>query len=302
MSGGPDSLALLLLANAFKPGLVEAATVDHGLRAESAMEAAEVARVCERLGVPHRTIAVTVEGGNVQDAARSARYAALDAWANERGLVAVATAHHADDQAETLLMRLNRASGLRGLASIRATNWIAESATGTMIVRPLLLWRKAELERIVVDAGLVAAADPSNTDPRFDRARVRAGLAAADWLDLGAIARSAAHLADAEFALDWAVGREWEAEVRESGGGYSYIPIEAPTAIRLRILERMIAFAGGHPPRGGELAALEQRLRAGGKATLGGTIVEVKRGEWTVRREPVVARGSRRRGSRLRRG
>ena len=286
MSGGPDSLALLLLAHAFKPGLIEAATVDHGLRAESAAEAADVAHICKRLGVPHRTLQVRVADGNLQDAARNARYASLGAWASERDLIAVATAHHADDQAETLLMRLNRASGLRGLASIRATNWTTEGATSIMIFRPLLLWRKAELERIVADAGLTAAADPSNTDPRFDRARVRKGLAAADWLDPGALARSAAHLAEAESAINWAVGLEWDAEVREAGDGFAYRPTEAPTVVRLRILERMIAFAGGNPPRGGELAALEARLRPGGKATLGGTIVEVKRGEWTVRLEP----------------
>lgn len=286
VSGGPDSLALLLLADAFKPGLVEAATVDHGLRPESAEEAAEVARICATLGVPHRTLAVKVAQGNLQDAARSARYAALSEWARERDLLAVATAHHADDQAETLLMRLNRASGLRGLASIRAVHRITNDEAGTMVVRPLLQWRKGELERIVADAGLLAARDPSNADVRFDRARMRAALAGANWLDPAAIARSASHLADAEAALNWAVGREWDAQVHRDGDGFRYFPVDTPDAIRLAILERMIAFAGGNPPRGAELAALAERLRGGGKATLGGTIVEVKRGEWTVRPEP----------------
>ena len=252
------------------------------MRPESADEARAVADICAALGVPHRTLAVEVAAGNVQSEARKARYAALVGWASERGLIAVATAHHADDQAETLLMRLNRASGLRGLASIRTSNWIG----GTMIVRPLLLWRKTELVRIVADAGIVAAADPSNVDPRFDRARLRAALAEADWLDPGAIARSAAHLADAEFALNWATDREWEAQVGDSADGYRYTPLEAPLAIRLGVLERMIAFVGGNPPRGGELAALEERLCGGGKATLGGAIVEVRRGEWTVLPEP----------------
>lgn len=286
VSGGPDSLALLLLAHAFKPGLIEAATVDHGLRAESAAEAAEVARICAGLCVPHRTLSVQVEKGNLQETARTARYAALGGWANERGLIAVATAHHADDQAETLLMRLNRASGLRGLASIRGTNWTPVGNRGTLIFRPLLHWRKAELEAIVADAGLAPVRDPSNTDMRFDRARVRAALAGADWLDPAAIARSASHLAAAELALNWAVDREWGEGVRAVGEGFAYGPTEAPDAIRLAVLERMIAFCGGTPPRGGELAALEDRLRRGGKATLGGTIMDVSRGEWTVRPEP----------------
>lgn len=257
--------------------------MDHGLRPQSAGEAAEVARVCAGLGIPHSTIPVSVAEGNMQEAARKARYAALGTWAADRGLVAVATAHHADDQAETVLMRLNRASGLRGLSAIRPTNGVPE--TGTLIVRPLLGWRKAELQRIVSDSGIAAVLDPSNTDSRFDRARVRAGLAAADWLDVASIARSAGHLAQAEQALGWAVEREWREQVSESGDGFVYRPTDAPEAIRLRILEMMIAFSGGALPRGGELAALSERLRAGGKATLGGAIVEVVRGVWKVQPE-----------------
>ena len=112
VSGGPDSLALLLLARAALPGRVEAATVDHGLRPESADEAVMVAAVCARLGVPHRTLAVDVAQGNIQAQARAARYAALAVWMGEQGIEALATAHHADDQAETLLLRLNRGSGV----------------------------------------------------------------------------------------------------------------------------------------------------------------------------------------------
>ncbi|MEC7398775.1 MAG: tRNA lysidine(34) synthetase TilS, partial [Pseudomonadota bacterium] len=118
MSGGPDSLALLLLAQAAFPGMVEAATVDHGLRSESADEARFVAGLCRDRGIPHEILTCAVEAGNMQDRARSARYAALDQWAKEHAIAAIATAHHADDQAETLLMRLNRGSGLSGLSGI----------------------------------------------------------------------------------------------------------------------------------------------------------------------------------------
>jgi tRNA(Ile)-lysidine synthase len=284
VSGGPDSLALLLLAQACRPGLVEAATVDHGLRPESAAEAAMVAATCVELGIAHRTLTVDVAGGNLQDAARTARYTALGQWAAERGLTTVVTAHHADDQAETVLMRLNRASGIHGLAGIRASRWVP--TTGTQIIRPLLAWRKAELEAIVAAAGIAPAVDPSNRDLRFDRAQLRERLAAADWLDTAAIARSASHLADAEFALNWAIGREWDENVREEGGGFCYSPVEAPDAIRRGVLRLMIASCGGSEVRGGELATLEMRLRPGGKATLGRCILLCRRGRWTVTPEP----------------
>src|SRR3569833_2120210 len=120
VSGGPDSLALLLLAKAAIPERVEAATVDHGLRPESAREAAMVAELCAAYGIPHRILTVKVARGNLQDKARAARYAALGNWMAERGLSALATAHNADDQAETLLMRLNRGFGEDGHAGVRA--------------------------------------------------------------------------------------------------------------------------------------------------------------------------------------
>jgi tRNA(Ile)-lysidine synthase len=141
VSGGPDSLALLLLAHAAMPGLVEAATVDHGLRSESADEAAFVAEICGKLGVPHATLKVTVGAGNLQAEARAARYAALAGWMAERGLAALATAHHADDQAETLILRLNRGSGVAGLAGVRARGLVP--GTRLPLLRPLLGWRRA---------------------------------------------------------------------------------------------------------------------------------------------------------------
>ena len=284
VSGGPDSLALLLLAHAARPGSIEAATVDHGLRAGSAGEAEAVARLCERLGVPHRTLAVTVADGNLQDEARKARYTALGTWAQERGIYALATAHHADDQAETVLMRLNRASGLAGLAGIRSVgHW---PHTGLILLRPLLGWRKAELAAIVERAGLAAAQDPSNTDPRFDRARVRAALSEADWLDPSAIARSAAHLEEAENALNWAVLREWDESVAEEDGAYIWKAGSIPRAIRIRIVEMAIAMMGGQDVRGGAVARIADDLVRGGRANVGGVLVEVAKGVWRFSAEP----------------
>ncbi|MDE2302351.1 MAG: tRNA lysidine(34) synthetase TilS, partial [Sphingomonadales bacterium] len=151
VSGGPDSLALLLLAAAARPGAVRAATVDHRLRAASAGEAAAVARVCAALAVPHQTLEIAVAAGNLQSEARRGRYAALAGWMNEQGIAALATGHHADDQAETLLMRLNRAGGCAGLAGVRARGRLPGSE-GRLLLRPLLGWRRAEL------AALIAAA------------------------------------------------------------------------------------------------------------------------------------------------
>jgi len=284
VSGGPDSLALLLLAAAARPGAIEAATVDHGLRPESTTEAEMVAQLCNQLGVPHQILPVTVAPGNLQDEAREARYTALGGWAQARGIYALATAHHADDQAETMIMRLNRASGLAGLAGIRPLGSWPE--TGLMLLRPLLGWRKAELAEIVARAGIAAVEDRSNTDPRFDRARVRAALAAAEWIDPAALARSAAHLSEAEDALNWAAFREWDERVFEEDDAITYRPVNAPRAIRLKVLERAVAQMGGRDVRGGALARLADDLARGGKATIGGVMVEVVRGVWRFTPEP----------------
>lgn len=284
MSGGPDSLALLLLARAARPGEVEAATVDHGLRPAAAGEAAEVARVCAGLGVPHRTLAVTVPEGNVQSEARAARYAALAAWMDQRGLAALLTAHHADDQAETLLLRLNRASGVAGLAGVRAVGQVP--GTRLPLLRPLLGWRRAELAAVVECAGLEAAQDPSNADPRFDRARLRARLAAADWLDIPAIARSAAHLAEADAALDWAAAREWQDGVRAGAlGSYVYRP-QAPRAVALRVLARLVTLMDGTEPRGSAVAQLFDSLVAGQPASIGGLVARPLPEGWSLTKAP----------------
>lgn len=264
------------------PERIEAATVDHGLRPESAREAAMVAELCAAYGIPHSILAVKVGPGNLQDRARAVRYAALGKWMAERGLGALATGHHADDQAETLLMRLNRGSGVAGLAGVRARGVVP--GTQLALLRPLLGWRRAQLAELVAASRLEPAQDPSNEDPRFDRARIREGLKSADWLDVESIATSAAHLADAEGALQWAAQREWDEAVRVGEGEIRYTPI-APPAIRIRVLARAIALLGVEP-RGGSVAQLMVRLQNGKDATLGGVVARVNSGAWTLRREP----------------
>jgi tRNA(Ile)-lysidine synthase len=274
VSGGPDSLALLLLAAAARPGAVEAATVDHKLRPESRAEADMVAAVCERLGVRHAIL--TVEWNEkpssaIQERAREARYALLGGWIGERGLGALATAHHLDDQAETLMMRLNRGSGVRGLAAMRPTALLPGS--DLPLLRPLLGWRRSELEHVCGAARIAPAADPGNVDEQFERVRIRRALAVADWLDPAMLGRSAAHLASADEALGWAAEQEWSGSVTERSGEISFRPSGAPEEIVRRIVARAVSALATEGPselRGGELDRLLEDLRSGRTATLRG--------------------------------
>jgi tRNA(Ile)-lysidine synthase len=290
VSGGPDSLALLLLAAAARPSRIEAATVDHGLRADSRAEAEMVARVCEEIGVPH--LILTARWNDhfqtaIQERARKERYRLLGYWAEERGLSALATGHHMEDQAETMMMRLNRGSGVRGLAAMRPR--AVAPGSHVKLIRPLLGWRRSELQRICEDAGVTPAVDPSNEDERFERVRVRRALADAEWLDAGAIARSAANLADAEDALDWAAKAQWREAVRERPDDILYQPGDAPAEIRRRIVGRAIrklATEGEGDLRGPELDRLIATLSEGGTATIRGVICRSGGTEWRFGRAP----------------
>ncbi|QDM41381.1 tRNA lysidine(34) synthetase TilS [Altererythrobacter sp. TH136] len=286
VSGGPDSIALMLLCHACRPGQFEVATVDHGLRADSAAEAAMVAKICDQLGIRHATLPVEVSGGNLQNAARTARYAALGRWARDRDLVALATAHHGDDQAETVIMRLNRGSGISGLSGIRPMT--SHPGTGIAIFRPLLNWSKDELTEIVTGAGISPATDPSNADPRFDRAQVRAALKGADWLNPLAIARSAALLHESDLALGWIAAQIWDRTIAYVDDAVEWSPQDEPRAVRLRIVARAIAEAGGTDFTMSAVARLHdaiinQDVRGG---TLAGVQLSVRKGTWTFRPEP----------------
>jgi len=272
VSGGPDSLALLLLANAAFAERVRAATVDHGLRPQGAAEAAFVAELCAGLGVPHAVLAADAPvAGNVQSAARSLRYRLLAGWAQAEGIGWLLTAHHQDDQAETLLMRLQRGAGLAGLSGIRAATQIA----GVPVARPLLGWRRAELATIVARAGIAPVEDPSNADERYDRARMRLRIAQAGWIDAPALARSAGALAEADAALEWAVERLVAERVGRVAGGLTLDPGDLPSELRRRLLLRALALvAPADPPRGEAVQRLLAALEAGETATLAGVKCE----------------------------
>jgi tRNA(Ile)-lysidine synthase len=290
VSGGPDSMALLLLAAAARPGEVEAATVDHGLRPESAAEAVMVRELCEQVELRHETLRVEVaQAGNLQAAARAARYEALGGWLWDRQLTAIATAHHLDDQVETLVMRLNRGSGVSGLAGVRASGLIP-TEDGGRLIRPLLSWRRTELQAVCDAAGVQPVEDPSNRDPRFDRVRLRQALRGSDFLNPEAVARSAAHLAEAEEALNWATHREWLNRVRHTVDRVSYRPAnDTPREIRRRVLLGALLFLDDSiafdPPRGRDITHLLSVLEDGGTATLRGMICHGG-GKWRFERAP----------------
>jgi len=272
VSGGGDSLALLLLAAAASPGAVRAATVDHGLRPEAAGEAASVGEVCATIGVPHRILSAEVDrhGVGLQAAARAARYRALAAWMETEGLALLLTAHHADDQAETLLMRLQRGSGVGGLAGVRALGPLPGSEGRLRVARPLLGWRRAELAAVVGTAGLRPVADPSNEDPAFDRVRMRQRLAEAEWLDVPAIARSAAALAEADEALELTASRLFAGRVSETRP-FELDPAGLPAELLRRLVLRCLAAAAPNvAPRGEQVSDLIATLGRGETATLAG--------------------------------
>jgi len=270
VSGGPDSLALLLLAAAARPGAVAAATVDHGLRPDSAGEAKIVSAICDRLSVPHSTLPIEwtePPQSNLQARARSLRYDRLADWFRQQGLGAVATGHHADDQAETLLMRMGRGSGLSGLSGIRPT---AELRPGVTFVRPLLRWRRSELAAIVADAGLVAVDDLSNRDPRHDRTRARSLLAAMPSVDPLRLAEAAHHLQEADQALDWATGRLAAERLSRTGCEVHVRADGLPRDIQRRLLLHGFAELHVTPPPGPELSRALEALRNGQTVTLAG--------------------------------
>lgn len=296
VSGGPDSLALLLLAHAVLGERCFAATVDHGLRPGSAAEAAMVATLCAERDIPHAILTGEMpprvrRTANLSARARRLRYRLLEQHAADLGKTWLATAHHGDDQLETLLMRLNRGAGVAGLSGIRRQ--------GGRIIRPLLGWRRAELAVTVAACGITPVHDPSNVDDRFDRARLRKVIAGIDWLDVERIGVSVAALGEAEEALAWATRRV----VAERTALAEHTATLDPLGLPDELVRRLVRICLDHvdpavEPTGPALQRLIETLRRGERAMLGDVLVDRhQRGaagvRWHFRRSPPRQPGSR---------
>ena len=270
--------------------------VDHGLRPEAAAEARIVAENAARLALPWRIMPASkrASGGNVQDWARRARYSLLAEAVREAGFDTIVTAHHEDDQAETFLMRLARGSGVYGLAAM------PEEGTydGIALARPLLSVSRATLHEVATASELPIAEDPSNTNERFDRVRVRTALPqlAAIGLTPARLAGTAARLSRAASALDHYAGlvlrEHFQADTLGVVGGAASAFGAAPEEVALRTLALILRAVSGadYTPRLTSVETLRTAilsLPSGGKLkrTLSGVVVSVANGRFTARRE-----------------
>lgn len=291
VSGGGDSMAMLHLATGLQ---VRVVTVDHGLRPEAAAEAAGVGRVCAVLGLPHQILHWHWDGrGNLQDAARRGRRAAIAAWAQAVGVRAVALAHTQDDLAETFVMRLARGAGVDGLAAM-VPQW---QEAGVTWLRPVMGVTRGALRDCLRDVGGDWVEDPSNDNLRFDRVKVRKVLAVLQPLGvtLQRLAEVAGHLAEARAALE-AVTEQLAAQALHEVAGAvrmdRVLLAGAAPEVQRRLVLRVI---GGiapdfYAPRGPAVQALLARLLAGQGGTLAGCRFQVSRGQlWAYREARAVA-------------
>jgi tRNA(Ile)-lysidine synthase len=292
VSGGPDSIALMWLAARWRRALARgprliAVTVDHGLRPEAAAEAREVKRLARSLDLPHRTLRWTgaKPRTGLPAAARTARYRLLAQAARASGATHILTAHTRDDQAETLLMRMLRGSGIAGLAAMARES----ERDGLLLARPFLDISKSQLIATLKKAKVGFAEDPTNRDLNFARPRIRAVMPvfAAEGGDTRNLVRLASRLARANAAVEVLVdGAERYLALRDRKAlhsGFNAKPFDAervdakaiafdaktfaamPDEIRLRLLLRAIDRVGHEGPA--ELGKVETLLSALDRAT-----------------------------------
>jgi tRNA(Ile)-lysidine synthase len=300
VSGGPDSMALALLAQRWtraRGGELIALHVDHGLRAESAGEARRVRGWLRRREVPSALLRWRGEkpSGNLQAAARSARYALLENWCRRSGILHLLVAHHRDDQAETMLMRLARGSLSFGLAGMPAIS----EREHVRLLRPLLAIGKSRLLATLEAIGQDWIEDPSNREPRFARTGVRRALAE-NPAGAAALAARALELGRERIAEGKRVAECLVRAVTLLPHGGALLDrralLRCGTPVARRALADLLATVAGreHPARSERVAALHAALMAAefrGR-TLGGCIVaptpdpDIQRVEPETRRRP----------------
>jgi len=295
VSGGADSLALTLLAAQWtreRGGTVTAMTVDHALRAASADEARQVADWLAARGVAHVTLRWEGDkpANGIQDAAREARYELLRRAAAERGILHLLLAHHQDDQAETLLQRLTRGSGVDGLAAMSPQVNLPE----LRLLRPLLEAPRSALQAYLQDLGQDWIEDPSNRSPKFQRVRLR-NLLQDEGLEAKRLAATSRALGRARQTLEQAAADLAARAVSLHQAGYARLDLvpllAAPDEVSLRVLAaccRTIAGGVDYPPRLEKLERLLAELRGGlaGRRSFGGCLMTPSKGLLLIGREP----------------
>jgi tRNA(Ile)-lysidine synthase len=287
-------MAMLRLAAGWGQAELQVVTVDHGLRPEAAQEAQMVAQACAGLGLPHTVL--RWQGwdgsGNLQDRARAARYGLIAQWAVAQGLSDILLAHTIEDQAETFLMRLARASGVDGLSAMsdRVTD-------GVRFHRPLLSARRSDLRTYLSGLGQEWAEDPSNDDMTYDRVKLRAR--AQDLAQIGLTAQTLAqvseNLALAKAALNWALEGFVRDHVQMVGpdvtvnaGAFALLPTE----LRRRFLVAALRWISGaeYAPRRAAVDGMLAAIEAGQGATLHGCrLTQRKQRLWLFREYAAVA-------------
>lgn len=300
LSGGADSTALLRLLAETKRYEVTAATVDHGLRPASREEAEAAGAWCRALGVPHAILTWSgpKPASALQEAARKARYALLAAEAARVGAGAIVVAHTADDQAETVFMRLARGSGAAGLSAMAPSSSIAlEAEAPVPVLRPLLGVRRAELRQFLAGIGQPFHDDPYNDDPLYERVRTRALLGALEeqrLLTVDALCLAAARLAATE-----AEARGADDTAFRGAGGWFHAAgpavVERPDRLGARggLAARLIRAVSGaeHAPSDADAALALSEARSTGSATIGGALLRRHRERLLFLREPAAVLG-----------
>lgn len=297
VSGGPDSLALLVLFSAWRETAAtpEAVvyTLDHGLRPESGAEAEMVGRIAAEMGFTVRVLHWEGEKprSGLPAAARAARYRMIGEAMEADGAEVLTTAHHLDDQAETVLMRLAHGSGAGGLGAMRAF----ADVEGVKVFRPLLGVPKEKLAAIVAAHGLDAVDDPTNADPGYERARWRAMRPTLDAAGLTSerLARFAQRMQRLDALAQEVAADLWRAEVSIDDFGVVHIAADVFGGVQeeagLRVLWRALRHAGAQ--QRGDLLAVEMLYRqlvrgeVAAPVTLMGAVVAPGRGRVLVYRE-----------------
>ncbi|MEL6681135.1 MAG: tRNA lysidine(34) synthetase TilS [Pseudomonadota bacterium] len=293
VSGGGDSLALLhvLAQLSWRRGLVvEAVTVNHGLRQESEAEAHFVAECCASMGVPHHTLRWQSEHrqGNLMAAARDARYRLIADWATERNITAVMLGHTADDVAENFLIRLARKAGPDGLAAMNAQF----DREGITWLRPFLQQTRADLRTYLRAREMTWVEDPTNDDDNFERTRARKAMAVLKDLGLSVdiLQNVSLSMQAARHALDHYANIESRRYIVQQGGDLVLklgLTGPLPDEIKRRLWRMALPWINGaeFPPRQDALTGLLASMASLGSGTVGGCLITRRGDDWRITRE-----------------